>query len=148
MTATKSINPASPSTQDIAIASCESLAESSAMARWVLPVLAEWPAATWHMWLIDATDCTSVRATQVTTKDHAADWRIISHDSKIPAADAVCAVLGGRTGLVILAHHVVAAAALRSLDGLVARSIIFTANDPLAQSLHRPFAQFGIQLAA
>lgn len=141
------LNPASPAVQDIVVARCETLADAEAMARWLLPILKDWPPSAWHFWLIDATGCEQVKAAKVNAAVTALEWRDVERDA-VAKQDAVCGLLGGHYGLVVLAHHVVAAAAIRNLDGLVPRLTSFAATDPLAVSLRKPFAAYGIALAA
>ena len=139
----KTLHPSSPAVHAIVVAACDNLPESRAMARWILPVLQSWPKAAWHVWLTDATNCTGIRAAKLEAADGEPDWKDVEHE---PAAgeDAVCRIIGGRTGIVIYAHHVIAREASRGLDGLVAAMTSFPANDPLAQPLKRSFASFGV----
>jgi hypothetical protein len=141
------LNPASPAMQDIVVARCETRKDVHAMGQWLLPVLREWPPASWHLWLIDATDCGQIKAAKVGGANKILEWRNVEHEP-VAQQDAVCSLLGGHMGLVVLAHHVVAASALRQLDGLVLRLTSFAATDPLARSFKKPFAAYGIALAA
>ena len=131
------------STHSIVVAACESLAETEAMARWILPVLEAWPAAAWQMFLADAGNCNDVKAARYETAEAALDWQTVDHESGGPE-DPVCRIIGGRAGIVIHAHHVIANEAGRGLEGLVAAITSFPANDPLARPLKRSFASFGV----
>ncbi|WP_373503446.1 hypothetical protein [Aestuariivirga sp.] len=139
----KSINPAAPAEQDIVVARCESVAEALAMSKWVLPVLEEWPDVTWSLWIADATDCARLRAAKIGLETAAPEWQPISYEPLSPS-DAVCAMLGGHAGLVLLAYHVVSDEAVRSLDGLVSRLTCFPSSDPLGASLRKSFAALGV----
>ena len=143
----KTINPSSPWQQDIIVARCDNLVEASAMARWVLPVLEEWPQPAWHLWLADTTDCDAIKAAKMRSDADELEWRSVECD-RDKLHDGLCGILGGHAGLVILGHHLVTAAAGRSLLGLVSRMSTFPATDPLAKSLIKPLASFGIELAA
>jgi hypothetical protein len=77
------INPSSPAMQDILVARCETLADAQAMARWILPVLAEWPASAWHFWIVDATDTTALKATKVVGEENPREWRDVDY---VPAS--------------------------------------------------------------
>lgn len=117
------------------------------MARWILPVLNEWPHPAWHLWLADATNCNAIRAAKLDGEDSVPDWRPVERDAQAPH-DNLSSLLGGHVGIVVLGHHVIAAAALRQLDGLVSQLISFPANDPLAKPFAKPLAAYGIRLAA
>lgn len=119
------------------------MADSQAMLRWVLPILQEWPSAVWHVWLADATNCNDIKAAKVATDGDGLEWQPVDHENT-NSENAVCQIIGGRSGLVILAHHSVATVAARGLDGLVARMVSFPANDPLAKPLTKSFASFGV----
>lgn len=127
----------------IVVAACGSLMETQAMARWILPVLDAWPAAAWQLFLADASNCNGVRAARFEGGDGEPAWRPVSHHPQGPE-DAVCRIIGGRTGLVIHAHPVIAREASRGLEGLVAAMTSFPANDPLARPLKESFASFGV----
>lgn len=131
------------STHSIVVAACDNLAETRAMARWVLPMLEAWPAAAWDMFVADASNCNAIRAARLADADSPLDWQPVAHDPG-GAEDPVCRIIGGRTGLVIHAHNVVAQEAGRSLDGLVAAMTAFPDNDPLARPLKKSFASFGV----
>ena len=140
-------NPSSSAVQDIVVARCENLTEAQAMARWILPVLCEWPQSAWHLWLADATDCSAIRAAKLSEEDDRLVWQPVEHEAGAPH-DTLTNLLGGHVGIVVLAHHVIAAAAHRHLDGLVSQVISFPANDPLAKPFAKPLAAYGIRLAA
>jgi hypothetical protein len=143
----KTINPTSTSLQEIVVARCENLAEAQAMAHWVLPGLQEWPHPAWHVWLVDATDCGAIKAAKLTPNGDLLDWQGIVHDvSELP--DSLCSLLGSHVGLVVLAHHLIASTAARSLEGLVSQMTSFAATDPLAKPFSKSFAAFGVKLAA
>ncbi len=142
----KPFNPAAPADQDIIVARCDSVAESQAMAKWILPVLRDWPDSGWHLWVADATDLTAVKAAKL-SDEGPLEWKATSYEAMSPT-DAVCAMLGGHAGLVILAHHLVATDAARGLAGLVARLTRFPADDDLGSSLRKSFAEFGVKAAA
>lgn len=143
MPRTKALHPSAPAGHAIIVAGCESLAETKAMVRWILPVLQEWPGAAWHIWMADATDCSEIKAAKVNETTEDPDWRPVTHHTTDPS-DAVCSILGGRAGLVIMAHNVIAAAALRGLEGLVSAMTSFSASDPLAKPFKKSFASFGV----
>ena len=143
----KTINTSAPTAQEIVAARCATLADARAMTRWVMPVLQEWPRGAWYMWLVDANDCRALQAARMTGDDPEFQWRDIERDHKAPR-DSLCALLGGHFGIVILAHHLIAAEAARSLDGLVSHLTRFAADDELARPLAKSFASFGIKLAA
>ena len=143
----KTINPSSPAVQDIVVARCESIEEAQAMARWVLPALREWPHPAWHLWIADATNCDDLKAAKITDEDDRPDWQPVQRDAEAPH-DSLSSLLGGHAGIVVLGHHLIAAAALRNLEGLVSQIISFPANDPLAKPFAKPLAAHGIRLAA
>lgn len=141
--AIKTLHPSSPAVHAIVVAACDNLPESRAMARWILPVLQAWPKASWHVWLTDATNCTGIKAAKIDLADSEPDWKNVDHQPA-DGEDPVCRIIGGRTGIVIYAHHVIAQEASRGLDGLVAAMTSFPANDPLARPLKKSFASFGV----
>ena len=61
----------------IVVAACNNPADSSALMRWVLPVLEEWPQQAWRAWLSDQSQPGKVRASLVTGSDKQSGWRDI-----------------------------------------------------------------------
>ena len=139
----KALPSSAPVTYAVIVAACDSLPDSQAMARWILPVLQAWPNATWHAWLADASNCDSIRAARLGRSADDLTWQHVEH---VPAEgqDAVCRIIGGRTGLVVYAHHLIAHEVSRGLEGLVAALTSFPANDPLARPLKKSFASLGV----
>lgn len=143
----KPISPSSPALQDIVVARCESLLEAQAMSRWILPVLEEWPHPAWHLWIVDATASNAVQAAKLSRADQVLTWQPVVREPDAPQ-DSLSAMLCGHFGLVVLGHHLIAAAALRHLDGLVSHVTSFPTSDPLARPFAKPLAAYGIKLAA
>ena len=143
----KTLNPSAPAPQEFVVARCETLSDVRAMSRWILPVLQQWPSAAWHMWIADVTDCAALKSARIAANGQQLEWRNVERDGPSPQ-DSLCGMLGGHYGLLILAHHLIAADAARGLDGLVSQLIRFAANDPLVKPLAKSFAAYGVKLAA
>ena len=126
----------------IVVAACNNPADSSALMRWVLPVLEEWPQQAWRAWLSDQSQPGKVRASLVTGSDKQSGWRDIDV-SDFAANGGMCRMLGRGSGLVILTHGTIAKHVLRALDGLTSRLACIAANDPAAKPFKRSFASFG-----
>jgi hypothetical protein len=140
------INPASPSEQDVVVARCDSLENAEATARWVLPIVRDWPEPAWHLWIADATNPAALRAARVNADGEVPDWQPVNYEAS-GSNDIVCSMLSGRAGLVVLAYHSVASEITRNLDGLVDRMTRFKARDALGKPLHKSFEAFGVTMA-
>ena len=137
--------PRAPAVQSksILVAACDTLTDSTAMARWILPVLQEWPQPIWHLWMVDATSCHDIRAAKLREAAEVPVWQPVAPGSIVPDSD-LCSIVGGRTGLVIFAHDAIVIEAVRGLDGLVAKLAVFAVSDPLAKPFRKYFASFGV----
>jgi hypothetical protein len=143
----RTITSSAPVAQEIVAARCENLGDTQAITRWILPVLQEWPQGAWYLWQVNASDCAALQATRITAEDCEIQWQVVACDAE-PPQDDVCRLLGGHFGIVILAHHLVAAEAARKLEGLVSHLMRFPASSEFAKPLARSFASFGVKLAA
>lgn len=133
---------AAQSSGAIVVAGCNSLADSLAMSRWLWSELKEWPRAAWQCWIADASDCSSVRAARIKGPEDELEWQKVATNG-IGPRHAVCQVIGGRCGLVVVATDSAAHAAIRGLAGLVSGLTCIAANDPIAAPLRNTFASYG-----
>ena len=97
----------------------------------------------WHFWITDASGSSGLRAAKIDDPRENLKWQSVPAKG-IDAGHAVCRIIGGRSGLVILASDGIAAAAVRGLSGLVSGLTCFPASDPLAQPITKSFASYGV----
>jgi hypothetical protein len=101
------------------IAATASLAEAEALMRWVGPVLDSWPRPNWACWLVDASDCTRLRAALYDGARRPGPWRPVDAAAFMRQGDA-CRIMADRAGLVFFTYPAIAAVLRRQLDGLAA----------------------------
>jgi hypothetical protein len=130
----------------IVIAACETVEEAHAILQYALPVLQEWPQPAWSAWITDSADCLNARAAAIRSDEDNLRWQPVD-TSEFLGNKVVCDVLGGKSGIVVLAHQTIARKLLATFGGLVGDLHCLSMSDAAAKAFKRPFADFGVMAA-